>query len=150
MSKLAKFWSLTAFEKKSLILALGLLPLIKLGIHTFTYRQVMDRLWRSSNSEERPADEARVIKSTVKIVESAARHRLTGATCLTRSMTLWWLLRRQGVESEIRFGVRRGADGILAHAWVERDGIVLNDRSDIGKVYAAFESDTTLNKLNWQ
>jgi hypothetical protein len=54
-------------------------------------------------------------------------------TCLHRSLTLWWLLRRQGVASELRIGVRKEQGRFEAHAWVERAGVALNDRADIGQ-----------------
>ena len=36
-------------------------------------------------------------------------------------------------------GVRRQDGEFLAHAWVEREGAVLNDRSDVRLHYAAFD-----------
>jgi hypothetical protein len=50
------------------------------------------------------------------------------ATCLPRSLTLWWLLRRRGIESELRLGVRKDGDSIVAHAWVECEGEVVGDK----------------------
>ena len=47
------------------------------------------------------------------------------AECLERSLLLYWLLRRRGVRCELRLGVQLYP--FLAHAWVERDGVVLND-----------------------
>jgi hypothetical protein len=45
-------------------------------------------------------------------------------TCLRRSLALQWLLRRRGIDTELRFGVRRvaGDPGLEAHAWLERHG----------------------------
>ena len=58
--------------------------------------------------------------------------------CLQRSLVLWWLLRQQGLGSEFRIGARL-RDGVFeAHAWVERNGRVLNDRQDIGEQFAPF------------
>ncbi|HOS92053.1 MAG TPA: lasso peptide biosynthesis B2 protein [Armatimonadota bacterium] len=43
--------------------------------------------------------------------------------CLTRSLMLYRMLRRRGVEVELRIGVRReGAEGIAGHAWLLLDG----------------------------
>lgn len=55
----------------------------------------------------------------------AARGR---ATCLTRSLTLHWILARRGIGTMLRVGVRnRGDGGLHAHAWVECDGVPVND-----------------------
>ena len=45
------------------------------------------------------------------------------STCLRRSLVLTALLRRRGLSANVRFGVRREADLLLAHAWVECDGV---------------------------
>ena len=74
---------------------------------------------------------------------NAVAWRLPGRpACLTRSVTLWWLLRRRGIDSEIRIGVRRADGRLEAHAWVELEGVVLNDAQDVGERFAAFEGET--------
>jgi hypothetical protein len=47
------------------------------------------------------------------------------ARCLEQSLTLLACLRRRGVLAELRLGVRPYR--FRAHAWVELDGVVLND-----------------------
>ena len=58
----------------------------------------------------------------------AARHSPLHTTCLHRSLVLWWLLHRQGIESALRIGVRKQAGQWQAHAWVEYEGIPLHDQ----------------------
>ncbi len=40
-------------------------------------------------------------------------------TCLERSLVLWWLLQRDGIQSDLRIGVRKDEGELKAHAWVE-------------------------------
>lgn len=54
--------------------------------------------------------------------------------CLERSLLVWWLA---GDGAEIRFGVSR--EGRRFHAWVERDGVVLNDVPDVATRYLPFD-----------
>jgi hypothetical protein len=82
------------------------------------------------------------------------------ANCLQRSLVLWTLLRRHGVDSDLRIGVRKerlpfappAANARLqdlvrlqpdahfeAHAWVEWQGVVLNDTPTVRQRYAAFD-----------
>ena len=57
--------------------------------------------------------------------------------CLPRSLVLWHFLRERGTSAEIRLGVTKLADGGLsAHAWVELDGLPLNDSLDVFERYA--------------
>ena len=70
-----------------------------------------------------------------RLVESAARHHLRPMTCLTRSLALQALLRRQGIEADLRIGVRR-EDGLLrAHAWVEHAGVPVGEREDVDRTF---------------
>ena len=71
-------------------------------------------------------------------VNRAAKH-VFGATCLTRSLLLRWLLLFYGTPSELRIGVRFANDEFAAHAWVEKDGIPLNERPEVVACYAAFD-----------
>ena len=52
----------------------------------------------------------------------------------------WWLLRRYGTTSDLCIGVRLEQGEFAAHAWVEKDGIPLNDRPEFVARYAIFES----------
>lgn len=69
--------------------------------------------WRMFQAPERDA---------ALITDAVARVR--GATCLTRAMAAQEMLRRRGMESEIRVGVALEG-GFRAHAWLVRDGETL-------------------------
>jgi hypothetical protein len=49
------------------------------------------------------------------------------------------LLGRHGIETDLRIGVRRALGQFEAHAWVELDGIALNDSNDVGQRYSPFD-----------
>jgi hypothetical protein len=57
--------------------------------------------------------------------------------CLPRSLMLCWLLRRRGIDSQLHIGVRKGNGKMEAHAWVERNGVILNDQPDVNERFAA-------------
>ncbi len=50
-----------------------------------------------------------------------------GGMCLARSLTLWTLLRRRGVETELRVGYRKRDEKIEGHAWLEYEGVSINE-----------------------
>ncbi|HQZ69993.1 MAG: lasso peptide biosynthesis B2 protein [Anaerolineae bacterium] len=74
-------------------------------------------------------------------VDVAARYGLVRPACLGRSLGLWWLLRRQGLPAELRIGVRRVADDLAAHAWVEHDGQVLIDTAATVAQFVSLSGD---------
>lgn len=73
------------------------------------------------------------------LVQTAARWSPTSPTCLHRSLTLWWLLRCRDIDSALRIGVRKVGDRLEAHAWIEYQDLVLNDREDVHITFIAFD-----------
>ena len=78
------------------------------------------------------------IQALGELVNIAARHTLGSRTCLTRSLLLGWLLRRRGVQSQLRIGVRLTQGALNAHAWVECEGVPVNDSLDVSAQFASF------------
>ena len=78
------------------------------------------------------------IQARGELVNIAARHTLGSRTCLTRSLLLGWLLRRRGVQSQLRIGVRLAQGALDAHAWVEYEGVPVNDLPDVSMQFASF------------
>jgi len=72
------------------------------------------------------------------MVLAAARNSPIPSTCLERSLSLWWMLARQGIATQFRIGVRKDDEKFAAHAWVERDGIAIGEPDDSHLHYAAF------------
>lgn len=62
-------------------------------------------------------------------------------SCLDRSVFLWFVLRLRGIDGDLRIGISPSDDAIEGHAWVELDGIVLNDAEDVAKHFAVFDGD---------
>lgn len=61
-------------------------------------------------------------------VQRASRHGLFRPRCLVRALALHRMIERRGIAgSTVRIGVRREGDALLAHAWVEHQGVVLGD-----------------------
>jgi len=75
-----------------------------------------------------------------RMVNAAARYSPGRATCLEKSLALWWLLRREGMASSVRIGARKTLGKFEAHAWVEREGVVLNEPADAHRHYATFDA----------
>lgn len=51
-------------------------------------------------------------------------------SCLPRAVVLWTLMRRQGHDAVVRLAVRKGLLGVDAHAWVEVNGLSLDDATN--------------------
>lgn len=134
----ARFLALSWRERRTVLVALALLPLFRLALRIHGLQRLQARLHRRVRPDAtQPAlDE---LKRTGALVNAASRRVLGPANCLTRSLYLWWLLRRRRVRCELRIGVRMVDGALAAHAWVEHAGVPVNDRDDVGEAFGAFD-----------
>ena len=94
------------------------------GVRIAGVRRLLRAVSRASHGRALTANQ---IRDRVTSVDRAGRY-VPGGTCLTKSLALAWLLRRNGVAATVRIGVSTG-EGFAAHAWVECDGAALNGAS---------------------
>ncbi len=60
------------------------------------------------------------------------------ALCLEQSVTLWLLLRRRGIDADLRLGVQPYPFG--AHAWVEHRGEPVNESPEFVRTFTILPS----------
>ncbi len=122
-----------------------LLPLVRWSLrfrgYGKTFTSLQERVqFQPKGTESRPVLREEV-QSTCRMVRAALRYSLSQYTCLEESLTLWYLLRKQGIPVCLRIGVRKEGEKFEAHAWVEHDGEALNQDEAKHQHYAAFEQD---------
>ena len=71
------------------------------------------------------------------MVFCAARY-VVHVNCLSRSLALCYLLRREGLDACLRLGGRRQGKSFEAHAWVELNGRVFDTSDDVRGLFAPF------------
>ena len=128
-------------DRWTLAQAYALLPASSLALWALGYRRchaMLARLAPRPRVPVAPEQQLALAARTARLVRAANRRSVRPAACLSRSLTLWWLLRRRGIESQLRLGVRKGEQGFQAHAWVELAGQVVNDSADVVQQYAPF------------
>ena len=75
---------------------------------------------------------------------AAARHLLLRTNCLEQAMSLYFLLRRRRLPAELRFGARKDAARLEAHAWVVCLGAPLNEDRGEHRHFFPFDGVTPL------
>lgn len=99
------------------------------------------RLYRlaASMPQPRPETDRRALdraRAITRLVSAAARRTPWAGACLQRSLVLWGMLRRRGIDSAIRTGVRKVDGQFRAHAWVQCQGEALGEGSqDLAQEY---------------
>ena len=144
LESLRRFSALGRPAQALFLRALGMLPLVSLSLRLRGFHRTRTTLERHLSLSPAPEDGESVKKQaalTAHMVHAADRHGVVHPSCLAKSLTLWWLLGRQGITSRLRIGVRKENGKLEAHAWVEREGAALNEPEEPHRHYAAFDRE---------
>ncbi len=145
--RLRRFSALERPAQELFLRAIVLLPLVALSLRWRGFRATQAALQRFLSIANQESDTTLVSKDAavaVHMVNAADRHGLVHPSCLAKSLTLWWLLARQGIPSRLRIGIRKEKERFEAHAWVERDGTALNEPDEEHHHYAAFDESLSV------
>jgi Transglutaminase-like superfamily len=139
-----KFKNLSKQEQRLFIRAVFILPIIAIAIRLLGLNRWQTALATLSSFDRTPVKSETIdtlgqANITARMIRTASWHGFYRANCLQESLALWWLLRRQGIESNLRFGARKAAGRIEAHAWVEFTGLPLNESLDVDRRFNPFE-----------
>ncbi len=117
---------------------LVLVPLVERSLHRRGFARTVESLARRSSVPCRAPDVA-VAQLMGRTVNRVASRRWIGALCLGRSLVLWYLLRKRGIDASVVIGAEAPSDGVLpAHAWVEVSGVPVNDAADVRDRFGSF------------
>ncbi len=145
--RLRRFSALERPAQELFLRAIVLLPLVALSLRWRGFRATQAALRRFLSNPNQELDAALVSRDvavTAHMVNAADGHGLVHPSCLAKSLTLWWLLARQGIPSRLRIGIRKEKERFEAHAWVERDGTALNEPDEEHHHYAAFDESLSV------
>lgn len=141
MNSLMVYLTLPRNERWPVIMMSGMIALTGLGLRLFGFKSVYSILQRLSHvpsgtkQKDISPDRVRVWKRYLK--------RLGHGSCLSRSMVIWWALRRRGFDTDLRIGTRKINQQFQAHAWLEYQGRVLNAGQRVLKRYTVFDHSFT-------
>jgi hypothetical protein len=109
---------------------------------------------RPLDADQKATDEDwALIKERVAAISRAARYPVPWAFCLQRSLALREWLAKDGIFAEVRYGVRRRAGKLDAHAWVVYDGKIINDSVRHVSTFAPLRSFDEYRRMSlkaWQ
>lgn len=142
MNKLARFKAMSVNERRFLLQACGLFWVVPVILRIAGFEKCRRFIARWSaggvlldgNSMTQPW----LISTADRSVKISAKYTLFPASCLTRSLVLWGMLQRAGIAAKLHIGVRKNSI-FEAHAWVECDGIVVNDDLAVVQNYSSLD-----------
>ena len=111
-----------------LVQATTLIVVVRTAISVWPLRTVTRTLRQLAlRFQSRVADPAAYRKQAAWASTAVGHRLLPNRPCLTQALVLQFMLLRCGDDApELKIGVTKGQENeLLAHAWVERDGVVL-------------------------
>jgi hypothetical protein len=147
MGFLKKARALSMIDYFVLIWASIVLPVTGLRLRRQGFNQTNS--WACKHPARKPAENTDSIKRSAdlaRIVNFVAARGLYRANCLCRSLVLLKAMHREGLPGELKIGVPKDGNDrspalLNAHAWVECDGIIINDHKNVADQHAAFDLD---------
>jgi hypothetical protein len=144
LKQFSQLSQLSLSELWILLIALFLLPItaIVLEVKGFSWTQsFLDRCSSKINPTVPVSFQLLQAKNIAKIVAVAANHGPYRANCLKKSLVTKWLLAKRGIQSDLKIGVNTDKGNFSAHSWIEFQGAVLHDASDINERFSIFDSE---------
>jgi hypothetical protein len=130
--------SLDAAQWRVLLVSLVLVPTVQLSLRVRGFSWTSRMLAARSDAPARASDIAEATAAAEAVAIVAGRP-VVGARCLGRSLLLWFLLRRRGIDAELLIGAEPARERTLpAHAWVEVAGQPVNDAPDVRERFGSF------------
>ena len=140
MSSWQRWRGLPRAERAETLRAAVLIPLCPGAIHVLGLAPLLRVI--AARAQHSAAEPRLDMQMSVRAVDRACAYGATGA-CLTRSGALMYLLARHGRVTELKIGAQRVPSGLAAHAWVEADGVALNDRANLRDAYTLLAQTQT-------
>ncbi len=121
------------------------LSLVRGSLRLRGYKKTQQWLQKKLDDRPSPAPQLQDVNSqlemTCRMVRAAERYSPGQASCLEESLLLWYLLQSQHISVSIRIGVRKQGERFEAHAWVEKDGVALNQHEEQHRHYSPFDGN---------
>ena len=141
--RLRRFRALPKRPRSLFLRAVVLLPLVSLSLK-LRGLAATQRWLEKARAKRTSADKMEAAQTALEVVRAvgaAVRHGLGHPTCLEQSLMMCWLLRREGIASQLRIGVRKDGERFEAHAWVECEGKAIGEPGKVHQHYSAFDAE---------
>jgi len=125
--------------------AVTLLPLVGVSLRVRGFQKTKENLAKKLPTGQVDPDSktgnVEAVQMTCRMVKAGAHYGFGHPTCLAQSLVLWYLLQKQNIPTRFRIGVKKLTSKFEAHAWLEHEGVALNQTAEPHHHYAAFESE---------
>lgn len=133
-----QFRSMPKADRKLFMRIAFVVPLVEISLKLVGFNQIVNFLHRFSNFNGTVQNQSNEVKRYKRLLFLFYAKFPFAGKCLARSIALWFLLKRKGIETDLRFGMKKENGKLLAHAWVEYKGKPLTLDPEVHLHYTPF------------
>ena len=140
--RLAGWRALSGPEKRlflGLVLGLPLVALLLRGLGTVRSVRILERWSATASPRHAVSGDMQAAQRLAHLAAIAGRRGMVAVTCLRQALLVHFLLRRRGLASALKIGVRKQAEAFDAHAWVELQGVALGQQDLVHSPFSSSE-----------
>lgn len=123
-------WLALPWNERRWLLGLMLgLPIIAAMVRVFGVfrtRRWLERASRHAGTRDADSADLLAAERVARLAAIAGRRGAITATCLRQALLVYWILRRRGFAPVLRIGMRSQGGQVDGHAWVELQGLALD------------------------
>ncbi len=147
IAKVRQYWTLPVSERRLLWQMAIALPLVEMGLRLFGFNRTKQALTQWSQiGAPSPVNRNDEVIRYKRLFRRVCRVSPFTGRCLAQSLTLWALLQRRGIDTDLIFGQRYDQGRFDAHAWLEYQGRPINDSQQVHQRFVAFAKPIQLKK----
>jgi len=134
------FLGLSAVEKALLTRAFFWVGLLRLALFALPFQRILRLTERMPPSQSHQVkDDEEWVQKVAWAVTVAGRWIVPDRPCLTQALAARIILRRRGVDTILRIGVKKEDRQLAAHAWLEKGGRVIVGGERSPNLYVPFK-----------
>jgi hypothetical protein len=138
LRKLKQFVLFPAADRRLLLLIAALVPFVEFSLKAFGFNRIFNLINRWTTRPPQAEINREEVNKYARLMFLSYRNSPLGGKCLARSLVLWGMLRRKGIETDLRFGMKKKDGKLLAHAWIEYRGEPLEQIGEYNQNYVPF------------
>ena len=144
LNKFRQFSAMKKNDRRLFVRIALILPFVEIGLRLFGFNRLLKFLRRFAIVKSSAQKHRQEVERHRRFMFLFYEHFPFAGKCLARALTLWLLLERKGIETNLRFGIRKEDGKLLAHAWVEHKGKPLTVDPEVEQQYPWIYEPITL------
>lgn len=138
---IVQIYKLPFAEKWTLLRALNLAFFLRIGFKTIGFNKTIKILKLFGNyTQEKQAENliAGELEVYQKLIQLAYKFPAVIFNCLSVCTSYWWIMRKKGIVTQMKFGMLKQDGKLKAHAWLNYNGKTLTLNPEIELIYTPF------------